>query len=115
MEALFLLRFEFIASYLTAIFLNDENENVREKAFHGLTYILGAKAEPSIYKAFEDPSPGVRMAAINSLYAMPHDIGIRALPHLQVLKEEDPDEGVRRDARIIIPRFSEEKSRTDAR
>jgi HEAT repeat protein len=114
-EALFLLRFEFIAIYLAVIFLKDKHENVREKAFLGLTYILHEKAEPSIYQAFEDPSPTVRRAAIISLYAMPDDVGIRALPRLRVLKEEDPDEGVRRDARIIIPRFSEEKSRTGAR
>jgi hypothetical protein len=103
-EALFLLRFEFTVPYLAAILVSDENEHVRKKALHGLTFILKEKAEPFVHHAFEDSSPSVRDAAVHSFYGMPDELRVRALPRLRALMEGDADDEVRRSAQLMVDR-----------
>jgi len=69
-----------------------------------LTYILNEKAEPFIYKAFEDSSPVVRDEAVKSFYHLPDKLRVKVLPRLRELMEGDPDEKVRTSARYMLDR-----------
>jgi len=102
-EALFLTKLREIEPLLVWIMVNDENEEVREKALWGLSYVLETDVEPQVYRALDDPSSAVRGAAVDILhYRLPQEVRLKAIAKLEKLAKTDPDAEVQKRARWAV-------------
>jgi HEAT repeat protein len=104
------LGFGFTAPYLINLLNQDESEAVRANAVTSLYQILGNKSEPYIHNALRDSSSNVRIRAVCTYENYTKDIFSKALPDIQKLMQEDPDEAVRHYAKYALKHYGVDDS-----
>jgi HEAT repeat protein len=110
-EALFVIKLRGVVPLLERVTASDENEDVREKALGGLSYVLEADAEPYIIRGFDDPSPLVRGQAVETLrYSFPMEVLSKTTLKLEELATADPDPGVQEKAQGALKKIRGESS-----